>query len=65
MRKKNKHVKRAEKRKTDEKNDGPAYLDGGRGSWSRMTTDLAAVLTGSLLVVELQLLGRAAVVIAD
>lgn len=30
-----------------------------------MTADLAAVLTGSLLVVELQLFGRAAVVVPD
>lgn len=39
------------------------YLDGGRGPGGRVAADLAAVLIGPLLVVELQLLGGAAVVV--
>ena len=41
-----------------------ADLDGGRGSWRRVAADLAAVLTGPLLVVELQLFGGETVVVA-
>lgn len=39
------------------------YLDGGRGPRGWVATDLAAVLTGPLLVVELQLLSSAAMVV--
>lgn len=39
------------------------HLGRGRGPGSRMTADLAAVLIGPLFVVELQLLGGAAVVV--
>lgn len=56
-------MKRADKPKTDKNKDVGVYLDWGCGSWSWMTADLAAVLTGSLFVVELQLFGRAAVVV--
>lgn len=55
---------RADKTKTDKNKHAGVYLDGGCGSWSWMTADLAAVLTGSLFVVELQLLCCAAVVVA-
>lgn len=58
-----KHVKRADKTKTDKNKHVRVYLDRGCGSWSWMTADLAAVLTGSLFVVELQLFCRAAVVV--
>lgn len=40
------------------------YLDGGCGSWGWMTADLAAILTGPLFVVELQLLCCAAMVVS-
>lgn len=39
------------------------YLDRGSGPWSWMTTDLAAVLIGPLLVVELQLFGSTSMVV--
>lgn len=60
---KKKHVKGADKTKTGKKKHGRVYLNGGCGSWSWMTADLAAVLTGSLFVVELQLFRRPAVVV--
>lgn len=43
--------------------DGWVYLDRGCGPWGWMTADLAAVLIGPLFVVELQLLGCAAMVV--
>lgn len=39
------------------------YLDGQRGPWSWMTTDLTAVLIGPLFVIELQLFGSATMVV--
>lgn len=49
--------------KTAKNKHARVYLDGGCSSWSWMTADLAAVLTGSLFVVELQLFCRATVVV--
>lgn len=40
------------------------YLDRRRGPWRGMATDLAAVLIGPLLVVELKLFGSATVVVS-
>lgn len=43
--------------------DGRVYLDRGCGPWGWMAADLAAVLIGPLFVVELQLLGRATMIV--
>lgn len=43
--------------------NGCVYLDRGCGPRGWMTADLAAILIGPLFVVELQLLGRATMVV--
>lgn len=47
----------------DGRMDGCVYLDRGCGPRGWMAADLAAILIGSLFVVELQLLGCAAMVV--